>query len=96
VSASGRVGLIARIRQIRRANERSAAGTRSTAERPDDHALGLLEDRVTQLEQLVQGLQDAVHRQTRRQDERIGELETRTQPPAIAKALSQDARTRGL
>jgi hypothetical protein len=96
VSASGRVGLIARIRQIRRMNERSAAGTPSTAERPDAPALGPLEDRVRQLEQLVQGLQDAVYRESKRQDERIAELEAQIRPGAIAKALSQDARNRGL
>jgi hypothetical protein len=96
VSARGRVGLMARIREIRRLNESSASGTRSTAERPDDHELRLLGERVTQLEQLVQGLQDAVHRESRRQGERIAELEGRVQPAAIAKALSEDARKRGL
>jgi hypothetical protein len=96
MSASGRVGLIARIRQIRRMNERSAAGTRSTAERPDAQALGPLEDRVKQLEQLVYGLQDAVYRESRRQGDRIAELEARIEPAAIGKALSKDARNRGL
>lgn len=96
MSARGRVGLIARIRQIRRVNGPSAAGTPSTAERPDDRAPRVLEDRVTQLEQLVQGLQDAVYRESRRQDERITELEARMQPAEIAKALSADARKRGL
>jgi hypothetical protein len=55
-----------------------------------------LEDRVAQLEQLVQGLQDAVHRESRRQGERIAELEARIQPAAMGKALSEDARNRGL
>lgn len=96
MSARGRAGLIARIRQIRRVNGPSAAGTRSTAERPDDRTLRVLEDRVRQLEQLVQGLQDAVYRESRRQDERMAELEARVQPAAIAKALSEDARKRGL
>ncbi len=49
-----------------------------------------------QLEQLVQGFQDAVYRESRRQDERISELEARMQPASIAKALSADARNRGL
>lgn len=74
----------------------SAAGTRSTAGRPDDHVLRVLEDRVIQLEQRVQGLQDAVYRESRRQDERIAEFEARIHPEAIAKALSKDARNRGL
>ena len=96
MSASGRVGLIARIRQIRRMNERSAAATRSAAERPDAQALGPLEDRVRQLEQLVYGLQDAVYRESTRQSDRIAELEARIEPGAMGKALSEDARDRGL
>ncbi len=48
------------------------------------------------LEQLVQGLQDSVHRESSRQEKRISELENRLQPGALAKALSDDARSRGL
>jgi hypothetical protein len=55
-----------------------------------------LEDRVTHLEQLVQGLQDSVHRETLRHGKRIAELEARMHPAALSKALSKDARERGL
>ena len=96
MSASGRVGLIARIRQIRRMDERSAAGTRSTPERSEAQGLAPLEHRVAQLEQLVYGLQDAVHRESTRQAQRIAELEARIEPGALGKALSKDARNRGL
>jgi hypothetical protein len=44
----------------------------------------------------VQGLQDAVHREARRQDERLAEIEGQIQPGAMGKALSEDARNRGL
>jgi hypothetical protein len=48
------------------------------------------------LEALVEGLQDAVHRDSVRHEERLAELERMTQPEALAKALSDDARRRGL
>ncbi len=48
------------------------------------------------MEQLVQGLQDSVHRESTRLNERIAELDARIQPSALARALSEDARERGL
>jgi len=44
----------------------------------------------------VQGLQDSVHRESSRHAKRIAELEARVQPAALGKALSEDARARGL
>jgi hypothetical protein len=96
MSSREREGLIARIRQIRRVTDPSDVRARSSATRPDDLDPPLLEDRVAHLEQLVQGLQDSVHRESKRQAERIAELEARTQPAALGKALSEDARNRGL
>jgi hypothetical protein len=55
-----------------------------------------LEERITQLEALVQGLQDSVHRESSRHSARITELEARIHPNAMRKALSDDARARGL
>ena len=55
-----------------------------------------LEVRVAHLEALVQGLQDSVHRESLRYAKRIGELEARTEPATLGKALSEDARARGL
>jgi hypothetical protein len=55
-----------------------------------------LEDRVAHLEALLEGLQDSVHRETTRQDRRIGELEARIEPAELGRALSRDARERGL
>jgi TolA-binding protein len=83
--------LIARIRQIRRGAE---AEQPSVALRQDQ--VRALESRVAHLEQLVEGLQDSVHREASRSAKRLAELENRTQPGALGKALSEDARTRGL
>jgi hypothetical protein len=55
-----------------------------------------LERRVADLEGLVEGLQDAVHREWKRHDEQAAELKRKTEPGRIARALSEDARRRGL
>ena len=61
-----REGLIARIRQTRR----SSAGTDQQAlpstSRPGSDELRALEVRIVHLEQVVQGLQDSVHRESAR------------------------------
>ncbi len=63
---------------------------------PPPTAIEALEARVAHLEKLVQGLQDSVYREVQRHDKRIDELQTRTEPAALAVALSKDARNRGL
>jgi hypothetical protein len=55
-----------------------------------------LEQRVSQLEELVEGLQDAVHRESVRRDDETTRLQRRTAPRELARALSEDARKRGL
>ena len=55
-----------------------------------------LAERVSQLEAVVEGLQDAVHRESRRFDALIEALQRKTEPSEIAKALGEDARRRGL
>jgi hypothetical protein len=97
-----REGLITRIRQIRRVA--AAADTRSTAlatnpdpaPPPDSGRVDALEARIAELEQMVEGLQDSVHRETRRHRRRIAELEAQIQPAALGAALNRDARERGL
>jgi uncharacterized coiled-coil protein SlyX len=89
-------GLIARIRQLRRASGRPSEHAAPSTPTPGHDELRALEARVAHLEQLVEGLQDSVHRESTRLSERIGELEARTQPATLAKSLSQDARERGL
>jgi hypothetical protein len=68
------------------------------AKRPDEdrRRLQQLEERLEHLEALVEGLQDAVHRDSIRHEERMSRLERSMEPDALAKALSDDARRRGL
>ena len=91
-----REGLVARIRQIRRSAGLAGERARSGALRADPDRVWALEARITHLEHLVQGLQDSVHRDGVRQGKRIAELETRIEPPALGRALSKDARERGI
>jgi hypothetical protein len=56
----------------------------------------ILEVRIERLEAVVEGLQDAIHRQAVLSDERLDELGKRTEPHQLARTLSQDARKRGL
>ncbi|MGN6870760.1 MAG: hypothetical protein ACTHMY_20395 [Solirubrobacteraceae bacterium] len=88
-------GLIARIRQIRRGAAADQPGEPLSVD-PGQDPVRALESRVAHLEQLVEGLQDSVHRESSRNGKRLAELETRTQPGALGKALSEDARARGL
>jgi hypothetical protein len=87
--------LISRIRQIRRSAASAERPAPSTAA-PDNDVTRALEQRVMHLEQLVEGLQDSVHREAQRHDKRIAELEARMRPEALSQALSRDARERGL
>jgi uncharacterized coiled-coil protein SlyX len=90
-----RAGLIARIRQVRRVptvRDRSKAD----ADIPQDDRLRALEARVAHLEQLLEGLQDAVYRESERHDKLIADLQTQVQPGAMGAALADDARSRGL
>lgn len=92
-------GLVGRIRQIRRSiatPDPLAQLQRPPENEPDSARIASLQARVTDLEQLVQGLQDSVYRESKRQDRWISELEARIDPAALAAALSADARDRGL
>ena len=95
MSMREREGLIARIRQIRRAAAIPAPPSRAE---PDLDPTGVhsLELRVQHVEQLVQALQDSVYRESERQSRRIADLEAQIQPSALSVALSKDARERGL
>ena len=89
-------GLIARIRQLRRASAEVHKQAPPSTGDPGRDELDALEARIAHLEQVVQGLQDSVHRESTRLSKRIGELEARTQPAALGRAMSEDARQRGL
>jgi hypothetical protein len=92
-----REGLIARIRQVRRTAAASDAMAQPSSTTASDHdRVRALEGRVADLEELVQGLQDSVYRESLRQGELISELQSQVQPAAMGAALSKDARERGL
>ncbi|MGZ6712887.1 MAG: hypothetical protein ACXVE7_15140 [Solirubrobacteraceae bacterium] len=55
-----------------------------------------LEARVAQLEKLVEGLQDSVHRESERHAKLIAELQNQVRPDVMSEALAKDARERGL
>jgi hypothetical protein len=78
---------------VRRGLGRLMRGAPHRRERDD---LRRLEERMEHLEALVEGLQDAVHRRSVQHDEQLAEIERRTHPEAVARALSEDARRRGL
>jgi hypothetical protein len=96
VSLRERERLIDRIRQLRRARPTEDAGTPLDDAEPPAAQLEALARRVDNLEQLVQGLQDSVHRESDRQGKLIAELQEQIQPAAMSAALSRDARERGL
>ena len=95
MTVGDREGLIARIRQVRRL---ATARNRPKSHAGDPHAdvVQALEVRVAHLEQLVEGLQDSVYRESERQDNLIAELRTQIQPGAMGASLAEDARNRGL
>ncbi len=95
MSAREREGLVRRIRQMRRSAAAESAPTRSTPDLQNEE-LRALEARVTHLERLLQGLQDSVHRESERHSRRIADLEEQIKPAVLGRALSKDARERGL
>ena len=61
-----------------------------------ERRLQALDTRMEHLEAALEGLQDALYRQSVREDETRAELQKRTEPDRIARELSADARRRGL
>ena len=82
-------------RRRARRNPLEAARVDATAA-ADRGRLDALEARVQQLEGALEALQDAVYRQALAYDKTLAELHERTKPEEIARALSEDARKRGL
>jgi hypothetical protein len=79
------------LRRSRRAREDKARGASEAAD-----PIQSLEQRVQHLESMIEGLQDAVHRESQRTNDRLDELHRRTEPAELNRALSRDARRRGL
>ena len=69
----------------------------SDADHPDDQRrIAVLEQRVEELEALLEGLQDSVHRETVRHERDIEVLTRRTGAPEMARALDRYSRERGI
>jgi len=89
--------LIERITRLRRQAAADAAEQRPIEPRTGSgDPLTALERRIAHLEKLVEGLQDSVHRQSTRHSKQIADLEAQIEPSALAVALDEDARRRGL
>jgi hypothetical protein len=93
----GRSGAIARTLQRLSGELR---GTRPLAEgvggHPTPAEVEALRQRLNRLETMVEGLQDALYRQAVAHDQQLEEIARRIEPEAMARALSDDARRRGL
>jgi len=61
-----------------------------------DPRITVLEARLEHLESALEGLQDAVYRQSVLEERQIAELGRRTEPHEMARALSEDARRHGV
>jgi uncharacterized coiled-coil protein SlyX len=61
-----------------------------------DERLQALETRLAHLEAALEGLQDSVYRETQRLDQELAELRQKTEPETLSRALSDDARRRGI
>lgn len=83
-----------RIIRLRRARREAEEGRQPAP--PEYQPLGALEQRVAHLEGMVEGLQDAVHREMSRMNDEIEELHKRVEPGEMSRAISEDARERGL
>jgi hypothetical protein len=90
-----RVAILGRVVQLRRRG-RAPDAAREAAAAGHERRIEALEERVDQLEALLEGLQDAVYRESVREEGRIGALERRTEPSEISRALNRDARERGV
>jgi uncharacterized coiled-coil protein SlyX len=61
-----------------------------------DDRVPALERRIAHLEQMIEGLQDAVHRETLRTQSRLDEITRELEPAELTRKLSKDQRERGL
>lgn len=102
-SASGRHGLLSRVLERRRLDEDPDEPQSPQAPQPPpadtsgtDDRIAELTRRVDNLEALVEGLQDAVHRDSLRRGQQIKELEDRTDPAEMSRSLARHSRKHGL
>jgi hypothetical protein len=93
--AGRRTAILGRVVQLGRGRRASDAAAQAPAA-GHERRIEVLEERVDQLEALLEGLQDAVHRESVREGGRIEALEKKSEPAEISRALSRDARERGV
>jgi uncharacterized coiled-coil protein SlyX len=73
------------------------AETADTPLEPElERRLAALDERLGHVESALEDLQDALYRQSVREDERHADMRERTDPSNLARDLSADARRRGL
>jgi hypothetical protein len=77
--------MLKRLRRRQRPRDRSAERRVEVSER-----------RVSHLEESLEALQDAVHRESVRRNDEAARLQRRTAPSEMAPALAADARERSL
>ena len=95
MTIADRERLLRRIRQISR-SVAPREPTDSEAADSEPARLQSLEARVAHLEQLLEGLQDSVHRESERHAAMIAELQTQVEPSTMGAAIAEDARHRRL
>ena len=89
--------ILKRVVQPRRRGQR--ASVRAEERQPDAavlERLEALEIRLGHLEAMIEGLQDAMHRESVRQGREIDELQRKAEPAEIRRALGRDAREHGI
>jgi len=81
--------------QLRPGSEKTGVAT--DARRHQDRArLEIMEKRLEHLEAMVEGFQDAVHRESVRHGHEIDQLQKKAEPAEMRRALGQDAREHGI
>ena len=86
--------MVDRVIRQRRDTKQEAGSDGNEAD--DQRRIAALEQRVEELEALLEGLQDSIHREMVRQGRELGALAARTEPPEMARALGRYSRERGL
>ena len=64
--------------------------------KPTDKRVPALEKRILHLEAMIEGLQDAVHRESLRTNTKLEEMRKQLEPAELSRSLSRDRRQRGL
>ncbi len=97
-----RRGLFARVLERRRLEATPAEAedgpnaAEGEAAGPEADRIAALESRLDRLESLVEGLQDAIHRDAVRREREIEDLEQKTAPHQMSRSLAEHDRRHGL